>query len=179
MKITHGLAALKARGPEVHIDLRMQPSDDIEIGVLDGRLNVGVIPQVRDLPGLTYTPLYEESASLYCADNHPLFADPAPDVAGHEVVQPRFAQPAEATALYARHRSGAQANDREGILFLVLTGCYLGYLPDHYAAPWIRAGRLRALAAGFTTRFCAITARSRRPGLVLETFLETLETGEG
>ncbi|MDP5291598.1 LysR family transcriptional regulator [Oceanimonas sp. CHS3-5] len=178
MKITHGLAALKAHGPEVRIDLRMQPSDDIEMGVLDGRLNVGVIPRVRELPGLNHAPLYEESASLYCADTHPLFTASRPDVFSHEVVHPRFAQPAEASALYARHMTGAHANDREGILFLVLTGCYLGYLPDHYAAPWVQAGRLRALQPGFTTHFCAITARSRRPGLVLDTFLETLGTGE-
>ncbi|WP_107851099.1 LysR family transcriptional regulator [Oceanimonas marisflavi] len=175
MKITHGLAALKARGPQVQIDLRMQPSDDIEIGVLDGRLNVGVVPKVRELPGLDYRPLYEESTRLYCADNHPLFADPAGNVFEHELVQPRFARPAEAAALYDRHIAGAQASDREGILFLVLTGCYLGYLPDHYAAPWVKAGRLRALQPGFTTHFCAITARSQRPNLVLETFLETLK----
>ncbi|MFH7564219.1 MULTISPECIES: LysR family transcriptional regulator [Oceanimonas] len=174
MKITHGLAALKAKGPEVHIDLRMQPSDDIEMGVLDGRLNVGVIPQVRELPGLHYSPLYEESNWLYCADSHPLFNAQNINTEGHEVVQPRFQQAAEAAALYAGHTTGAHANDREGILFLVLTGCYLGYLPEHYAAPWVAAGRLRPLQPGFTTRFCVITARSRRSNLVVDTFLATL-----
>ncbi|MCC4265110.1 LysR family transcriptional regulator [Oceanimonas baumannii] len=174
MKITHGLAALKARGPGVHINLRMQPSDDIEMGVLDGRLNVGVIPRVRDLPGLNYSPLYEEKTRLYCADTHPLFTDTSADITGYEVVQPRFKQPAEAATLYARHTVGAHANDREGILFLVLTGCYLGYLPDHYATPWVKAGRLKPLQPGFTTHFCVITARSRRTNLVTETFLETL-----
>ncbi len=181
MKITHGLAALKARGPEVKINIHMQPSDDIEIGVLDGRLNVGVVPQVRELPGLDYLPLYEESSSLYCAEGHPLFsADDEPGkLTDFEVVVPSFAQPAEARALYARHPLGARANDREGIMFLLLTGCYLGYLPDHYARPWVERGRLRALqpdSIGFTTRFCAITARSRRANLVLDTFLDTLSS---
>ncbi|GHA26091.1 LysR family transcriptional regulator [Oceanisphaera arctica] len=186
MKITHGLAALKARGPEVKIHIHMQPSDDIEIGVLDGRLNIGVVPRVRELPGLDYLPLYEESSSLYCASGHPLFADDEILIAAgkesrkltdFELVVPSFAQPTEAQALYRRHPLGARANDREGIMFLLLTGCYLGYLPDHYARPWVERGRLRALqpnSIGFTTRFCAITARSRRANLVLDTFLETL-----
>lgn len=179
MKITHGLAALKARGPEVKVNIHMQPSDDIEIGVLDGRLNVGVVPQVRELPGLDYLPLYEESSSLYCAEAHPLFSagDDPRKLTDFEVVVPSFAQPVEARALYARHRQGARANDREGIMFLLLTGCYLGYLPDHYASPWVERGRLQVLQPGhigFTTRFCAITARSRRANMVLDTFMETL-----
>lgn len=189
MKITHGLAALKARGPEVKIHIHMQPSDDIEIGVLDGRLNIGVVPQVRELPGLDYLPLYEESSSLYCAAGHPLFSavdeplvtadELQQTLTNYEVVVPSFAQPAEAQALYRRHPQGARANDREGIMFLLLTGCYLGYLPDHYARPWVERGRLQALQteqAGFTTRFCAITARSRRANLVLDTFLDTLSS---
>ncbi|MBM7454903.1 DNA-binding transcriptional LysR family regulator [Oceanisphaera litoralis] len=181
MKITHGLAALKARGPEVKIHIHMQPSNDIEIGVLDGRLNVGVVPRIRALPGLDYLPLYEESSHLYCAEGHPLFSsgDSPAKLSDHELVVPSFAQPAEAQVLYRRHPLGARANDREGIMFLLLTGCYLGYLPDHYAQPWVEQGRLRALQpdkTGFTTRFCAITARSRRANLVLDTFLETLSS---
>ena len=178
MKITHGLAALKARGPKVKINIHMQPSNDIEIGVLDGRLNIGVVPRVRELPGLDYLPLYEEASSLYCGAGHPLFcaSDEAEKLIDHEVVVPSFAQPAEAQALYRRHPQGAQANDREGIMFLLLTGCYLGYLPDHYARPWVELGRLRALQPGFSTHFCAITARSRRANLVLDTFLETLSS---
>ena len=180
MKITHGLAALKARGPEVKINIHMQPSNDIEIGVLDGRLNVGVVPRVRELPGLDYLPLYEESSSLYCAVGHSLFSaddEACQSLTDYEVVVPSFALPTEAQALYRRHPLGAKANDREGIMFLLLTGCYLGYLPDHYARPWVERGRLKALQpekTGFTTRFCAITARSRRANLVLDTFLETL-----
>lgn len=179
MKITHGLAALKARGPEVRIHLHMQPSDDIEIGVLDGRLNIGVVPRIRERPGLDCLPLYEERSSLYCAAGHPLaVAGAGPDdIARHELVMPSFALPPEAEALCRRHPLGARANDREGILFLVLTGRYLGYLPEHYARPWVEGGRLAALLPqrlGFTTRFGAITVRGRRPNLVLDTFLDTL-----
>ncbi|WP_116472534.1 LysR family transcriptional regulator [Zobellella maritima] len=182
MKITHGLAELKARGPEIRLNVHMQPSDDIEIGVLDGRLNIGVVPRIRELPGLEYLPLYEEASSLYCAAHHPLATCPEQEIdeqtlTRFELVIPSFAQPTEAQALYLAHPRGARANDREGIMFLLLTGCYLGYLPNHYARPWVEQGRLKAICPstqGFTTSFCAITARSRRPNLVLDTFLDTL-----
>jgi DNA-binding transcriptional LysR family regulator len=34
----------------------------------------------------------------------------------------------------------------EGTLLLLLSGAYIGFLPDHYAAEAIRDGRLRVLA---------------------------------
>ncbi len=45
MRITHALARLKERGPEVRIQIRMIPPSEVEQGVLDGRLHVGVVPQ--------------------------------------------------------------------------------------------------------------------------------------
>jgi len=34
----------------------------------------------------------------------------------------------------------------EGTLLLLLSGAYIGFLPDHYADEWVRTGRLRMLA---------------------------------
>ena len=34
----------------------------------------------------------------------------------------------------------------EGTLLLLLSGAYIGFLPDHYADAWVRTGRLRVLA---------------------------------
>jgi DNA-binding transcriptional LysR family regulator len=61
--------------------------------------------------------------------------------------------------------------------FLILTGRYMGYLPDHYASFWVQQGRLRALKP--QTRFydlslVTVTRKGRRPHLVLESFLESL-----
>lgn len=61
--------------------------------------------------------------------------------------------------------------------FLILTGRYIGYLPDHYASLWVQQGRLRALKPA--TRFydlslASVTRKGRRPHLVLESFLDSL-----
>ena len=73
MRVTHALAGLKTRGPDVRIQISMSAPGQVEQGVLDGRLHVGVIPQVGALSGLEYQPLYSERAELYCAAGHPLF----------------------------------------------------------------------------------------------------------
>ncbi len=150
MRITHALARLKERGPGVHINIRMIAPAEVERGVLDGGLHVGVVPQASALPGLEYHPLYSERSLLYCAVGHPLFyADNATlddaRLAQQEAIAPTFRLPNDVQDHYQALTCTASASDREGIAFLILTGRYIGYLPDHYANAWVQEGRLRAL----------------------------------
>jgi len=182
MRITHALAQLKDRGPGVHIQIRMIAPGEVEQGVLDGRLHVGVVPQASALSGLDYLPLYEERSQLYCAVGHPLFyvddeALTEERLHAQDAIAPTFRLPAEAQARYTALNCTASASDREGMAFLILTGRYIGYLPDHYARPWVQEGRLRALKQGshhYDISLASVTRRGRRPHLVLETFLEAL-----
>ncbi|MDR5867710.1 LysR family transcriptional regulator [Halomonas koreensis] len=180
MHITHALSALKARGPEVRINIRMIPPSDIELAVLDGRLHTGVIPALKTLPGLDYLPLYAERSRLYCASGHPLFE--AQEVtearlAECDAVVPAYAQTAAIKACHEPLRADASATDREGIAFLILSGRYIGYLPTHYAERWVRDGRMRALNPArwhYLTHYCAITRKGAPPNLVLDGYLEEL-----
>ncbi len=182
MRITHALAELKARGPEVRVNIHMTPPDEISLAVLDGGLHLGVVPEVNRLASLDATPLYSERSLLYCADAHPLFgAEPAmldaACLARQEAVVPSYPLPPEARRCHERLLGSATASDREGAAFLILTGRYIGYLPDHLARPWVEAGRLQALQPDrehFMTTFVAVTRRGRRPHRVLEAFLEAL-----
>lgn len=182
MRITHALADLKARGPDVRLNIHMTPPDEIARAVLDGRLQLGVVPDVNRLASLEVRPLYSERSLLYCADAHPLFGVDEAQLnetclARQPAVVPGYPLPGEARECIERLDGQATASDREGAAFLILTGCFIGYLPDHLARPWIEAGRLRALAPErerFVTDFVTVTRRGRRPHRVLEAFLEAL-----
>ncbi|GHC19875.1 LysR family transcriptional regulator [Aidingimonas halophila] len=183
MRITHTLADLKAQAPDVAINIHMDPPDAIAQGVLDSRLHLGVVPQVNLLASLETRFLYSECSRLYCANRHPLFDIPAEalettDLHDYEAVVPGYPLPDTARAPHARLRGTATASDREGAAFLILTGSYIGYLPDHLAAPWKAMGRLRELPIDggyYLTPFVVITRRDRRPNRVLEAFFEVLE----
>ncbi|SDI98061.1 LysR family transcriptional regulator [Billgrantia gudaonensis] len=181
MHITHALSALKERGPDVRINIRMIPPSDIELAVLDGRLHTGVIPALKTLPGLDYRSLYEEASQLYCAAGHPLFEESdvhEGTLANHDAVVPAYAQTPEIKAVHEPLKASASATDREGIAFLILSGRYIGYLPTHYAERWVRDGRMRALNPRrwhYLTRYSAITRKGAPPNLVLESYLEELE----
>jgi len=183
MMITNALAALKDRWPDVRVNIHMIPPNEVEIGVMDGRLHVGVVPAVSQLAGLSYQPLYSEVSYLYCASGHSLFGRDdatisAGDIAAADAVLPSYALPQHVQPSIEQLHCTATATDREGIAFMVLTDRYIGYLPEHFAAQWVRDGRMRAIRPdelNYTVEFNIATRRGRRPHLVLETFLEQLE----
>ncbi len=181
MYITDAIGAIKARGPEVMINIRMTPPAEIEVAVLDGRLHLGVVPVIKALPGLNYLPLYSETSQLYCSHSNALFGKEAvtdAELSHMDVVAAAYAQTEEALKHYQSLYVSATATDREGIAFLILTGRYLGFLPTHYAERWVKEGRMQAIAPSqrqFTTDFSAITRKGKRPNLILETYLELLQ----
>lgn len=179
MRITNALAELKKAGPDVTINIRMIPPNDVEKGVLDGTLHVGMIPHIRTLSGLQYEPLYNETSLLYCGSGHPLFSESVQsvDLTEWDAIVPAYAQTPKIQSLYNTMKSSATATDREGIAFLLLTGQYLGYLPDHFAQRWVDDGVMKAILPqqyGYSQPFASITRKERRANLVLETFLSAL-----
>jgi DNA-binding transcriptional LysR family regulator len=63
-------------------------------------------------------------------------------------------------------------------LLLILSGKYIGYLPEHYAWPWIKENRLRVLLPnefGFQSPFSAICKRGRSNEPYLKEFRNLLK----
>lgn len=182
MQITNALTALKRQAPDVYVRIRMMSPPDVEIAVLDGAINVGVVPVVHAQKGLSYLDLYEEETQLYCSDQHPLFAEPDDHIDAQrlrvcDAVIPAFALPSKAQLLHQNLSGSASATDREGVAFLILTGLYIGYLPTHYAQRWVSEGRMRSICPEqcfFMTPYAAITRKGTQPNLVLAQFLEEL-----
>lgn len=179
MRVTRALQNLRAQSDGVKINISMSTPSEVERGLIDGRLHVGAIPWTAPLSGLEYSPLYEESSRLYCSAEHPLF-----DVEGEitdamlreaDAVVPGYRLTPEAIEIHQLLNCTATASDREGIAFLILTGSYIGFLPDHYAANWVAKGMMKALCPermNFDTSLAIVTRKGRRPNLILESFLE-------
>lgn len=182
MRITLALKALRAAGAGVRIHLSMSTPGEIERGLLDGRLHVGAVPLITPLSGLDYSPLYDERSNLYCSHDHPLFARATmigdAELQTTDAVIPSFPMTPEAIDLHRLLNFAASASDREGIAFLILTGAYIGFLPDHYAAVWVEKGLMAPIAPDrlfFDTKLAVATRKGRRQNLILERFLEALQ----
>jgi DNA-binding transcriptional LysR family regulator len=83
----------------------------------------------------------------------------------------------------ARHGirdSAATVESMEAQLILVLSGAYIGYLPEHYAHPWVEQGRLRALLPatfGYQAPFTLIYRRGRAREPLIQAFRDLLRPG--
>ena len=182
MHLTNALGLLKQDNEQVKINIRMMSPIDIELQVLDNRLHIGVIPELKLISGLEYTPLYDEECLLYCSAEHPLFAIDNSDISSqllqeHDAVLPSYAPTPEVQQLYQCLKEEASASDREGVAFLLLTGRFIGFLPTHYAQRWVETKKMRALQSEkmrYITRYSAIKSTSGRPNLVRDTYLQLL-----
>lgn len=182
MRITQALSTLKHRAPDVIINIRMIPPNEIETALLDGQLHVGVIPDLRTLPGLNYQPLYKEKSLLYCSDTHPLFnqdlARTSDQALGqYDAVVPNYPQPAEIKRQQSMLKATATSTDREGISFLILTGRFIGFLPTHFADRWVAQDKLRPIGEhtrSFNTHYSSVTRKGAVSNLILDAYLEEL-----
>ncbi|WP_286261246.1 LysR family transcriptional regulator [Thalassotalea atypica] len=182
MRITRALSALKHRAPDVIINIRMMPPNDIETAILDDQLHFGVVPNLRSLPGLEYQALYKEKSQLYCSEMHPLFNQDLDQISDqalsqYDAVVPNYPQPADIKQQQKILKATATSTDREGIAFLILTGRFLGFLPTHFADRWLAQDAIRSIEPHrryFDTQFMAITSKGARSNLILEAYLEEL-----
>ena len=182
MKITNALRQLKLQATDIGINISMMPPNEVEKAVLDGRLHVGAIPRLRKIAELEYIPLYEEESHLYCSHHHPLF-DIAEQqgvislVPNYDAVAPAYAQTAAIKLQYQALKTTSTATDREGVAFLIMTGCFIGYLPTHYATPWIQQGKMKPLCAShfrYTTDYAVIHKKNAPPNYLVDAWVKEL-----
>jgi DNA-binding transcriptional LysR family regulator len=180
--IGQAIRSFRRLAPEVMIDASIGTLNDIESGVIDGRLHVGIVPDHRRSESLDYLDLFGETMYLYCGQKHPLFGLArdtlsAEDLREYDYAGLAFHSPnMEATHRFHLRRT-AVASDQEAIVSLILSGCYLGFLPDHYAASFVNAGLIQQVSDAecmYELRFVAISRRSSGTSRLATTFLDAL-----
>ena len=141
------IGAYSQEHPGVHLHLSVASPYELQLAVLDNRLDLAIGAFSTRMNGLLYQPLYREQHWLYCSERHPLFTErriPQEVIAQQRMVGRGYWSQAELARHGFKH-SAATVESMEAQLILVLSGAYIGYLPEHYAQPWVDQGRLRVL----------------------------------
>jgi DNA-binding transcriptional LysR family regulator len=119
---------------------------------------------------------------LYCGAAHPLFEAGATDLTwerlrSHDFAGLGYHSPNMEIAHRERLRRDATGFDQESVATLILSGRFLGFLPDHYAEGFVRAGQMRSVQPGlfrYACRFSGITRRSPAPSRVTQLLRDCL-----
>lgn len=134
---------------DIYIDLFLGTPSELEQRISDGDRDVVIGPLTQKAPGVIYQPYYAEPHYLYCGKDHPLFARKDTSIDRSAIDAARFSVRGyrQFDDLYrvGHPRAGASTVDMEAQLMLILSGKFIGFLPDHFALPWVKDGQLRAL----------------------------------
>ncbi len=182
--IAAALAVFVEQAPDVSLHLHVAPLNSIERGVLDGQYQVGIIPGHRSSDTLTYDELFTETMFLYCGAHHALFqADKVPQpgdwraLRAHDFAGLGYHSPNMEISQQMRLTRKATGFDQESIATLILSGKYLGFLPDHYAERFVHGGQMRAIEPAlfrYACSFFSIVRGSPQPSRVTRAMQDCL-----
>ena len=169
--------------PDVRLNVHVGSINAIERGVLDGNYQVGIIPVHRNSKALSYAELFGETMFLYCGSRHALFQSPHVGLTWAKLRDFAFAglgfhSPNMEVSHRARLVNKATGFDQEAIAMLVLSGQYLGFLPNHYARVFEDDGLMLAIAPKrfrYSCRFVSVLRRSPEPTKATLLFQECLD----
>jgi DNA-binding transcriptional LysR family regulator len=163
----------------VHIELIIKSRTELEQAVLAGQLHAAIGPYVRKISGLDLRTLFRERHDLYCGAEHPLFDRDdisTSDIEDYDFVLRSYHEHFDIAQLEQKH-AAATVNNLEGMLVMLLSGSYLGFLADHYAEAWVEAGRLRAIGRGsfaYDSSHVLMMAAASRTSAALGTLVSLL-----
>jgi DNA-binding transcriptional LysR family regulator len=153
-RFSETLAEFANVAPDVNITMAVMPPDAIEQALLDERIHIGFLPTKQKIAGLKYMPIFKEINYLYCGSAHPLFAMSDSAIDNKLLKKCNYVRKAlvskELRETEKAFDSTANAIDVEAIAFFVLSGKYVGYLPESLAKRWEQDGLVRQL---FPERF--------------------------
>ncbi|QIG47393.1 LysR family transcriptional regulator [Nordella sp. HKS 07] len=132
--------------PDVEIKLTVAIPEILMSQIATGGIDIAVTPSLDIVSGFDEMLFHEEIHSLYCGRLHPLFKG-RPTVA--QIEESEFVVRPYANNRELRHfrkaRIRAHASNMEAQAAFILSGEFVGYLPEHYARQWVATGEMRTL----------------------------------
>ena len=165
--LRNAVARYGERHPNVHFKVMVGSEGEINQAIRDRRLHVGVTVQRGSSQGIAATPMTMEVSYLYCGRGHEAFDRPDTEISEHDLsrypmVRHGYSE-AESQVIDRWNLSArATSHQTEGVVLPVLSGPFLGFIPDHFAKFREQEGRIRRMMPEKTTKLTKIVATAHR-----------------
>lgn len=140
------------QAPEISLNITIMSAPQMERALLNNELNIAIGPFRELSAALKAETIYTERQLLCCGRSHPAFDLEDENEIERAVAEARYSERSfddrdkhQASGLFS---SAATAATMEAMLGMVLSGLYLGYLPQHACEAWIERGELKSLLPG-------------------------------
>ncbi len=183
LHIADTIRRFKSRSGNVNINFHVKSPADVANEVAEGLFHLGICSKLDNMPGIDYTPLFSQAQLFYCSNKHPLFDKPEGDLSVEELmhtemIRPKFGQANVIKKELKRLPSmTATCFNIEAVALFVLSGKYLGYLPENFARQWVERGELKSLLPeelNFNVEFGLVLQKSRIYKPLVQAFVDDL-----
>lgn len=167
------------KASEVDLRITIGSPEQLVADLAKGAIDCAISPKIKLLPGYSQTEFHHEVHSLYCSERHPLYERKSvtkDDVEASQVVVRPYANKTELQHI-PNAKVGAYASNVEAQAMYILSGHFIGYLPDHMATSFAEKKRLKPLlvpAAQIRSPFVVISPKHKKPSLSQRIFVQEL-----
>ncbi|GAA6191888.1 LysR family transcriptional regulator [Phaeobacter sp. NW0010-22] len=178
--LARAIGRFKDLAPAVQVELSLEPPNVIESQVIEGQLDLGIIPLNRTSESLDYIPIYGEHMYMYCGIGHPFFGVDQSKISMEEVRDSNYAgisvnSPNLLIGQRLKLRREATVQSEQALAILIMSGRYIGFLPDHLAQTFLDRRLMRAVKADklhYRTQFAIITRKRPEPNRITRVLRE-------
>jgi len=139
--IQTALSTFCSKYSKIDINTHIYDSSMIEKSLLDNKLDIGITSPEVFKSGLKYSYIFNEQQYLYCSPLHPILAlnrtVTAEDILQHPVVDRGLAHTVTPLSCVSKHSYKSKTTNMEATAHMILSGYFIGYLPEHYAKIWV------------------------------------------
>ncbi len=136
---------------KVNINTQIYDSTLIEKSILENKLDVGITSPEVLKSGLKYIYIFNEQQQLYCSPSHLILAlnreVTVEDILVHPVVDRGLTHHVTPLSYASEHLYKSTTTNMEATAHMILSGHFIGYLPDHYAQIWIERDEMVRIPA--------------------------------
>ncbi|RKE83365.1 LysR family transcriptional regulator [Rhizobium sp. AG855] len=147
--LQHTIRRFLADGKDVFLELTLGTPSELEQKVVDGELDIAIGPLSQRAPTVTYRDYGSEPHSLYCGAGHPLFGKADSAIDAKDIENSRFCvrryRHFDDIYMVGHPKASASAVEMEAQAMMILSGHFIGFLPCHFAEPWVAKRELRAI----------------------------------
>ncbi len=149
-KLAQVVAYIHARQPQLHLILDGEALHHIEKSLLQDKAHVGLLPSYQQIEGLHYRTLFSEPIYLCCSAQHPYFELSDAQISAEMLSKTASIHPGvdidpDGREQLKRLNLSAKAYQFDTRKTLILSGCYIGYLPLSYIQQELEAGQMKII----------------------------------
>jgi LysR family transcriptional regulator, transcriptional activator for bauABCD operon len=150
LKLARTIEIVHEKAPNLHITLDGDSISNIEKLLLKDKAHVGIFPDYQKVEGLSYTPLTSEPIYLCCGKKHPFFNKvdtqiTSEDLATASSIHPGIDIESNGREQLRKLNLNAKAYQFDMRRTMILSGQYLGYMPQSYIQQELNAGDIRII----------------------------------